>query len=115
MSEIYYENDWEKYKEDVRRRRKEAEDYIGYGFEWEDDEAFEEWEMNTDIWVECNGGHIQDIFDEMRPSAKQRYYNRIKPFVLKIENYYLNAKYNPRTPIGEKFANALYNENFSSS
>jgi len=32
--------------------------------------------------------------------------------VRKIENYYLNAKYNPRTQIGEKFVNKLYDENF---
>ena len=36
-----------------------------------------------------------------------------KLFALKIEKYYLDAKYNPRTPIGEKFANALYDENFN--
>ena len=34
-------------------------------------------------------------------------------FALKIEKYYLDAKYNPRTPIGEKFANKLYDENFN--
>tara|TARA_R110002012_G_scaffold150489_1_gene309836 strand:+ start:128 stop:565 length:438 start_codon:yes stop_codon:yes gene_type:complete len=36
-----------------------------------------------------------------------------KLFALKIEKYYLDAKYNPRTPIGKKFANALYDENFN--
>ena len=35
-----------------------------------------------------------------------------KKFVLKIENYYLQAKYNPRTEIGERFVNKLYSENF---
>jgi len=38
--------------------------------------------------------------------------NRYK-FVRKIENYYLNAKYNPRTPIGVRFANKLYDDNFN--
>ena len=38
--------------------------------------------------------------------------NRYK-FVRKIENYYLNAKYNPRTPLGVRFANKLYDDNFN--
>lgn len=29
-----------------------------------------------------------------------------------IENYYLNAKYNPHTEIGKKYVNSLYDENF---
>jgi len=32
--------------------------------------------------------------------------------VPKIENYYLNAKYNPHTEIGKKYINSLYDENF---
>ena len=102
-------SDWDKHKEAISLRRKEAEDYIGYDFQWEDDETFEEWEMNTEWWLDCNGGgHIQQVLDELKEVRETHY----KPFVLKIENYYLNAKYNPRTPIGKKFANALYDENF---
>lgn len=104
--------EWDEYKKAVSLRRKEAEDYIGYDFQWEDDETFEAWEIDTENWLDQNGGgHIQNVLDDLK-EARDAYY---KPFVLKIENYYLNAKYNPRTPIGEKFANALYNENFSSS
>ncbi len=32
--------------------------------------------------------------------------------VRKIENHYLKALYNPKTQIGEKFVNKLYDENF---
>ena len=35
-----------------------------------------------------------------------------KKFIKKIEDYYLQAKYNPKTNIGYKFVNGLYDENF---
>ncbi len=35
-----------------------------------------------------------------------------KKFIIKIEEYYLQAKYNPRTEIGNRYANKLYSENF---
>lgn len=44
----------------------------------------------------------------------RRYANlcHIKKTVEKIENAFLNAKYNPRTKLGYKFVNDLYDENF---
>jgi len=35
-----------------------------------------------------------------------------KDAIRKIEDYYLKAKYNPKTKIGKKFINKLYDENF---
>ena len=41
-----------------------------------------------------------------------REFHIIKDSANKIGNYFLNAKYNPRTQLGEKFVNSLYDENF---
>jgi len=41
--------------------------------------------------------------------AEERY---MKAIVSRIENAFLNAKYNPRTPLGKKFVESLYDENF---
>jgi len=75
-------------------------------------------EMKT-LWT-----NMEEISIEYEENEKQLEYIRancamylreffiIKNLSSKIGEFYLKAKYNPRTPIGKKFVESLYDENF---
>lgn len=119
----------------VRVERENVEYQLGYQFT--DDRWKEFCEMNGDAFQDYmdevlvdNAEHLSIIYNEsydpieywtndnyeedlMKEKLKEELMDKgRKKFIKKIENYYLQAKYNPRTPIGKKFANALYDENF---
>jgi len=94
-------------------------------------DAIDDWNYNLDnehIIDDLDDGYdeelIQQNIDEMIETIERLNNERlfqthafaikrnIEKSVQKIEKYYLNAKYNPRTQIGEKFVNKLYDENF---
>lgn len=116
----------------VRVEREVVEYQLGY--EFTDDRWQEFCEMNSDELQEYmnealvdNAEHLSIIYNESYDPIEywtnDDYETELlkeklmekgrKKFIKKIEDYYLQAKYNPRTPIGKKFANALYDENFN--
>jgi len=97
--------------------------------------SYDEWKIFFPDYNICKESYAGDGIQKWRRDLKNAEYNMqqainhmkqeierysvgavgyfiVKKSVDKIQNFYLNAKYNPRTEIGEKFVNKLYDENF---
>ena len=126
---------------EIKITRKFIEDIIGYKFtnsKWEEYKACNEVNIgeNLEYEFECLAEHYIDRergyyfrpeiqTDKDYWSQDEKEHVRLEKvrvlkeknipniFATKIQQFYLKAKYNPRTKIGKKFINDLYNQNFT--